>query len=889
MSDSHRKKRSSTKYKLLGILLLLLLSGYYLGGGGAREHGETVEQEPLTGENTVKSIMPAGSVLWKLGSHDGSAGEFKGKGNTEAVAVSSNKQSGPSPSGIPAGLNGKSQPELKIGYDLKEVPQNGVLFRVSILEAYKNVPQMAVFSNRQLSGIIQLAGVSGTGVEQPFRKTYELYIPKEQLQTGQNELRLEAVRCLYCSAAEDQFNWWTWDDLSLEALSTPAPEPVHGNYVLTGTTINNKQFYFDEGAVKHLPYLIKWLGLAYSGNIMRTNCASDVGRSCSNMEEYYKVLQDYNMQSVALYLYTGDIKLDADGSLPKEAEAKLEDYFKKYGSYFQYYEVDNEPGLFNRSKAVNLAIADWLNKRGKQLSPELQTVAPGWAYWPSYKDDSCGNQKGSVRKCGDPDGWERDPKQRLELEEATDLTNGHSYGESYIFRGGGSFTENLKTFSGAANGLPKKMLSTEFGTSDSHVDDYRYGADQRNAAVFDRIMRAHIGYADMFVQHAAFFKDYSLFEYGFNLEEHDPAKTKVYYITKDQESRVSIMRRLALAYATHGAPLTYEVSNKAELADKLVYVRAVDTSTLKPLPVTGAESNKVLVNLVNFEDTEQRITVKVKMPKQEVYEGERYGRGDTYEEARSYVKGQAAGEMTFTETLAPGEGVQFILQPSSEVTGEAPQQLTAAAVKGPGVSLNWLEVTGNGYEVLRADGPDADLRVIASGVQQTGYIDKSVRESTDYTYAVRVTGSKELSNPVTITATGLVPLERSGWKISANVNEQGANPASAIDGDRRTRWDSGRHQKGGEALRVDLGRTHRIEQVTLDNTISAYDYPRVYEVQVSTDGTNWTTAASGVNRNKQERTIIRFNPVTARYVRIMQNGSGGNYWSVHELYIYSRD
>lgn len=210
--------------------------------------------------------------------------------------------------------------------------------------------------------------------------------------------------------------------------------------------MNNKQFYFDEGAVTHLPYIMKWLGVAYGGNIMRTSCASDVGRSCENMEEYYKVLKDYNMQAVALYLYTGDIKLKADGSLPEDAEKKLTEYFQKYSPYFQYYEVDNEPGLFNRSKAVNLAIAEWLNSKGKTIAPHLQTVAPGWAYWPGYSEDSCGNQKGATKQCGDPDGWERDPKQRDELEAVTDLTNGHSYGDSYIFGQGGSFTENLKTF-----------------------------------------------------------------------------------------------------------------------------------------------------------------------------------------------------------------------------------------------------------------------------------------------------------------------------------------------------------------------------------------------------------------------------------------------------------
>ncbi|KGE19204.1 discoidin domain-containing protein [Paenibacillus wynnii] len=842
----------------------------------------------LSSGQITATNQPAGTVLWELGKHDGSSGEFaaanSSSANNKAISASSKVIA---PGNIPSGLNGATNPELRISYSLDKIPANGVLFHVSILDAYKSIPQMSVFSNKQLSGIIQISGVSGTNSEHTFRKTYDLYIPKEQLKTGTNELKLQTTRCLYCSSAEDKYQWWTWDDLSLESLNAPATEPIHGSYSLTGTMVSNNQFYFDGGAVTHLPYIMKWLGIAYSGNIMRTTCASDVGRSCSNMLEYYKVLKDYNMQSVAMYLYSGDIKLKSDGSLPDDAVKKLTEYFRNFSPYFQFYEVDNEPGLFNRSKAVNLAIADWLNKEGKKIAPHLRTVAPGWAYWPGFKEHSCGNQKGTVKQCGDPDGWERDPKQRLELEEVTDLTNGHSYGESYIFTNGGSFTENLKTFEGAAEGLNKQMLTTEFGTSDSHTDAPQYGATERKAAVFDRIMRAHIGYADMFVQHAAFFKDFSLFKYGFNLEEHDPATTEIYYTSAKEDSRVSIMRRLSLAYATHGAPLTYHISNKTALADKSVYVRAVDTSTLKPLAGTGATSNKVLVNFVNFEDTTQTVNVNITMPKKTIYEGERFGNGDTYELARSYIAGRKASPvLTFTETLAPGEAVQYILQPSQEVKDVAPQGLEASAVKGPAVHLKWLEAPGASYEVLRDDG-SGKLSVVAANVKETQYTDRNLKDGTLYTYAVRVAGSQLMSQTLKITATGLVPLERTNWKVSSNVNQDASNPRSAIDGDRRTRWDTGKHQASGEAYQIDLGSTHSIETIDLDYRLSPYDYPRAYEVYISDDAVNWRLITSG--NGQKERMKRQFPPVKTRYVKIVQTGSGGNYWSIQELQIYSRE
>lgn len=877
--------------KFAALTLLFLLSVSIFGDDGTKRAEVEVDMSKLSAAKDAGPALPDGTVLWQLGKHDGTAGEFAAAGSSaakEAFKVASVSAKTAELQSVPSGLRGDTNPELRIMYKLDKIPVNGVLFRVSIIDAYKSIPQMSVFSNRQLSGIIQIAGVAGTDSKYTFRKTYELYIPKEQLVAGTNELKLQAARGIYSSDLEDKYNWWTWDDLSLESLNAPIKEPIHGSYTLTGTMVNNKQFYFDEGAVTHLPYIMKWLGVAYSGNIMRTSCASDVGRSCSNMEEYYKVLKDYNMQAVALYLYTGDIKLKADGSLPDDAEKKLTEYFQKYSPYFQYYEVDNEPGLFNRSKAVNLAIANWLNEKGKTIAPHLQTVAPGWAYWPSYSTDSCGNQKGTLKRCGDPDGWERDSEQRNELEEVTDLTNGHSYGESYIFSHGGSFTENLRTFGGTADGLGKKMLTTEFGTSDTHVDAYQYGAAERTSAVFDRIMRGHIGYADMFIQHAAFFKNFSLFKYGFNLEEHDPAKTEIYYTKEGEDSRVSIMRRLSLAYATHGAPLSYEITNKEDLADKLLYVRAVDTSTLEPQPGSKATSNKVLVNFVNFEDTPQTVHVKVNMPKKTVYEGERFGSGDSYEAARSYVSGKSATPvLEFTETLAPGEAVQYILQPSSEVADTAPQSFKAAAVKGLSVKLNWLEAPGASYEVLRADGSGTDLKVIATGIKDTEYTDGKLQEGTLYTYAVRVPGSSVMSEKTQITATGLVPLDRSQWKVSSNINTEASYPGNAIDGDRRTRWDTGKHQASGEYLQVDLGKEHSIEAVEMDYTLSSYDYPRGYELYVSDNASNWKRIASG--KGKLEKTRIEFAKVNARYIKILQTGSGGNYWSIQELQIFSRE
>ncbi len=203
------------------------------------------------------------------------------------------------------------------------------------------------------------------------------------------------------------------------------------------------------------------------------------------------------------------------------------------------------------------------------------------------------------------------------------------------------------------------------------------------------------------------------------------------------------------------------------------------------------------------------------------------------------------------------------------------------------MKLSWLEAPGASYEVLRADGSGGDLKVIATGIQETGYIDSRLQEGTLYTYAVRVAGSGVMSEKVQITATGLVPLDRTEWKVSSNVNTEASNPSSAIDGDRRTRWDTGKHQASGEYFQIDLGKEHAVEAVELDYSLSSYDYPRGYELYVSSDAANWKLMVRG--KGQLNSTRIIFSQVKTRYIRILQTGSGGNYWSIQEMLVYSRE
>jgi hypothetical protein len=872
----------SLKRLFLFLLLILLAAGCVLKSGTNKKQG-TGQQPSLNAQQTIDLQVTSENrqtsaddwVIWRLRQAKADSQSLKSEGIAAQKILSS-------------GMNAAQNAILNLKYSLNKIPQNGVLFRVKIKNASKAIPQMAVFSNHQLSGIIQIAGVESTDAKSAFQKTYELYIPKEMLSLGANELKLQVIRCLYCSVSENKYLWWTWDELSLTDLYAPIQEPIHGSYIQTGTNVNNNQYYYDEAAVMHLPYVMKWLGIAYSGNIMRTGCASNIGKSCSAIKSYYETLKAFNMQAVSFHLFTGNVKLKADGSLSDEAVQILVNYLTEYGSLFQYYEVDNEPGLFNRSKAVNLAVAKWLNENRAKYAPLLKIVAPGWSYASTYAAKSCKNQIiGKGPQCGDPDGWERDPKQRKELENISDLTNGHSYGDSYSDPEGGSLVENIKTFGGAEDGLPKPMLNTEFGTSDSHSDKSAYGATQKKSAIFDRIFRAHIGFADMFVQHAAFFPDFSLFKTGFNLENHNPAKTEIYYNQPDLDSRVGVMRRLDLAYATHGKPLTYQLLNKADLADKLLYFRAVDTSKLAALPVTGAESNKILLNFVNFDSTTQVMDVKVTMPKAAIYEGERFGKGDTYEESRSYVTGlKATPEINIRETLGPGESVQYILQLYEGLQVKQPSWVYASPGKKQEVQLDWLESEGaHGYDIMRELNPDGPFEVIAKNISTTSYLDKSTEYNIHYYYAIRAIGGEGISPVFDIITSDLKSIDRTSWILSSNTI--GTNYKGAIDDNKHTRWDSGAHQVPNQFLQIDLGLAKPIERISMDSTDSLYDYPNSYEVFTSEDGSQWIgPIASG--EGSKYITTISFPPQQARYIKIIQKGYTGKFWSIHDLQIYAK-
>src|SRR6266705_392118 len=133
-------------------------------------------------------------------------------------------------------------------------------------------------------------------------------------------------------------------------------------------------------------------------------------------------------------------------------------------------------------------------------------------------------------------------------------------------------------------------------------------------------------------------------------------------------------------------------------------------------------------------------------------------------------------------------------------------------------------------------------------------------------------------------------LYRNGWTVSASVSASGNPPVNVIDGNINTRWGTGTGQTNGMWFQVDMGSgtPPAFTNIVLDAGSSSGDYPRGYQVNVSSDGVNWGSPVATGSGSSGAATIITFPTQTARYVRVTQTGSTtGTFWSIYEFYMYA--
>lgn len=130
---------------------------------------------------------------------------------------------------------------------------------------------------------------------------------------------------------------------------------------------------------------------------------------------------------------------------------------------------------------------------------------------------------------------------------------------------------------------------------------------------------------------------------------------------------------------------------------------------------------------------------------------------------------------------------------------------------------------------------------------------------------------------------GTTILDRRGWAATASSSSGGDDPPNAFDGNASTRWSTGASQSNGQWFQVDMGQVQTISSLTIDTGASTGDYPRAYQVLLSTDGSTFSQVASGTG---SPFFTVPFPRQSARYVKIVQTGSAQNWWSLHELNVF---
>lgn len=127
---------------------------------------------------------------------------------------------------------------------------------------------------------------------------------------------------------------------------------------------------------------------------------------------------------------------------------------------------------------------------------------------------------------------------------------------------------------------------------------------------------------------------------------------------------------------------------------------------------------------------------------------------------------------------------------------------------------------------------------------------------------------------------------RKEWKVTAS--HKNAEAAGCIDGEQKTRWDSGEPMNKNMWLTIELPGEASVSGLRIDGQRSNGHFARNMRIEVSTDGTTWSKPVFNAG-NATAISDITFAPVKARFIKINQtsNGDKRTTWSIHEIDLYT--
>ena len=193
-----------------------------------------------------------------------------------------------------------------------------------------------------------------------------------------------------------------------------------------------------------------------------------------------------------------------------------------------------------------------------------------------------------------------------------------------------------------------------------------------------------------------------------------------------------------------------------------------------------------------------------------------------------------------------------------------------------------LSIDGENYEEVAAGSGTGGITTIDFDSQRARFIGiiQTGSKSRNW-WSIHELEINSDSNGSGSSVAGGSALDRSNWLMVASTNNR--DISNAIDGRDGSRWTTFRQpQTAGQYFEIDLQSTEQFSQIVLDSSGSNMDFPREFTVEVSENGNNWTTAATGAGDGPV--TSMSFTEQNARYIRIEQNGSDSFYWwSIHEV------
>ncbi|MFC5467297.1 discoidin domain-containing protein [Cohnella suwonensis] len=246
-----------------------------------------------------------------------------------------------------------------------------------------------------------------------------------------------------------------------------------------------------------------------------------------------------------------------------------------------------------------------------------------------------------------------------------------------------------------------------------------------------------------------------------------------------------------------------------------------------------------------------------------------------------------SADSSFTYKLPSGTSAMFTTKDSSGL----PTPVFSSLTPNEGLAGSMVTINGSNFGSIQGFGTvnfGSIPAIIGSWSDSsiTAYVPNGLPSGP---VAVSVNGSSgEYAGGSSFNVRILPPaLSKTGWTVTAtDVSPYGDVPGNMLDGDINSRYSSGTGQYNGLSFTVDMEQTQTFNKIMLDSGSSNGDYARSADVYVSADGIDWTKVSSIVS-DGQLIQLAGFATQTARYIKVVNTGSAGNWWSIAEFNVYN--